>query len=92
MNIRSDIPLQYETSKFFSPISGYRKKEQTVMGDGCDIGDKVTMKQSVVGNNCKIGARSKLNNCVLMSGVLIGERYVCLASRQVMFKLVCVCI
>lgn len=53
--------------------SSYSKKELTLLGAGCEIGDKVTYKQCTIGSACKIGSRSRLNSCVVMSGVVIGE-------------------
>ncbi len=55
---------------------GYSKKEQSVIGEGCEVGDKVTMKQCSVGAGCRIGAKTKLNNCILMDGAVVGERFV----------------
>ena len=47
-----------------------------MIGEGCDLGDKVTVKQCSIGKGCQIGAKSKLNNCVLMDYTIIGERCV----------------
>lgn len=47
-----------------------------VIGESCELGDKVTVKQSCIGKGCQIGAKSKLNNCVVMDYTIIGERYV----------------
>jgi NDP-sugar pyrophosphorylase family protein len=47
-----------------------------VIGESCELGDKVTVKQSCIGKGCQIGAKSKLNNCVVMDYAIIGERYV----------------
>lgn len=46
-----------------------------MIGEGCELGDKVTVKQCSIGKGCQIGAKSKLNNCVLMDYTIIGERY-----------------
>lgn len=54
---------------------GVQKKELSVIGEGCELGDKVTVKQCSIGKGCQIGAKSKLNNCVLMDYTIIGERY-----------------
>lgn len=43
------------------------------MGEGGEIGDKVTLKSCTVGKRCKIGLKSKLNQCVIMQGVQIGD-------------------
>lgn len=50
------------------------KKEQSVIGDGCELGEKITIKNSSIGNDCKIGAKSKINSCVIMGRVEIGDR------------------
>jgi translation initiation factor eIF-2B subunit gamma len=54
------------------------KRDQTfkdcIIGEGCEVGDKVRLKGTVLGKGCKIGAQSSLNQCVLMDGVVIGER------------------
>ena len=47
-----------------------------VIGESCELGDKVTVKQSCIGKGCQIGAKSKLNNCVVMDYTIIGERCV----------------
>lgn len=67
------MPLQQ--GPFAAKFSNYQKKEQTVTGDGLEMGDKVTIKQSSVGKKCVIGAKSKLNNCILMDNVRVGEKY-----------------
>jgi translation initiation factor eIF-2B subunit gamma len=45
-----------------------------IIGEGCELGDKIRLKGTVLGRGCKIGAQSSLNQCVLMDGVVIGER------------------
>lgn len=57
-------------------LKGYSKKEMSVVGEACVLGDKVTMKQSCLGAGCNVGAKTKLNSCVVMDGVVIGEGYV----------------
>jgi carbonic anhydrase/acetyltransferase-like protein (isoleucine patch superfamily) len=54
---------------------GVQKKELSVIGEACELGDKVTVKQCSIGKGCQIGAKSKLNNCVIMDYTIIGERY-----------------
>lgn len=66
------------SSALWPSVSGYTKKELSVIGEVCTIGDKVTIKQCSVGSNCHIGARAKLNNSVLMDGVTIGDGLVVL--------------
>jgi translation initiation factor eIF-2B subunit gamma len=43
------------------------------LGDGVQLGEKVSVKHSAVGNHCHIGDRSKVTNSVLMDHVSIGE-------------------
>lgn len=82
MNYR-DLPLTPYPHQMSYPLaclplahqSNYSKKEQSVTGVDCTIGDKVTVKQCSIGNNCKIGSKTKLNNCILLNNVEIGERY-----------------
>ena len=59
----------------FQNVIGYHKKELSVIGEGCELGDKVTLKQCSIGKGCHIGAKSKLNNCIIMDHTIIGERY-----------------
>jgi len=71
----SDIPnRKVEGSKVWAPLMGYRKMELSVVGDGCEFGDKGTLKLCAIGKNVKVGARSKINNCVIMDAAIIGER------------------
>ena len=55
-------------------LKGYHKKELSMIGEGCDLGDKVTVKQCSIGKGSQIGAKSKLNNCIIMDHTIIGER------------------
>ncbi|KAG5182371.1 eukaryotic translation initiation factor 2B gamma subunit [Tribonema minus] len=54
-------------------VEGLNRKDQTLIGEGCTVGEKVTCKSSVIGRGCTIGARCKINNCVVMEGARIGE-------------------
>ena len=58
----------------FNNVIGYHKKELSVIGEGCELGEKVTLKQCSIGKGCHIGAKSKLNNCIVMDHTVIGER------------------
>jgi translation initiation factor eIF-2B subunit gamma len=70
-----DVPLHpHSAATPWQPVAGFQKKELSVIGDACEMGDKVTVKQCAVGKGCTIGAKSKLNNCVIMDNVTIGER------------------
>ena len=70
-----DIPLVPHTPSIPWPrIVNYLKKESSVVGQGCELSDKMTIQQCTLDQGIKIGAKSKLNNCVLMQGVVIGEK------------------
>lgn len=49
------------------------KKEQSILGEGVECGEKVTLKSCTIGKMTKIGAKSKLNQCVIMQNVQIGD-------------------
>jgi translation initiation factor eIF-2B subunit gamma len=55
-------------------MQGFQKKEASVIGEGCELGDKVTLKQCCVAPGARVGARSKINNCIIMEGVSVGEK------------------
>ena len=55
-------------------LTGFSKKEQSIIGEACEVGEKAVIKQCSVGANCRVGAKAKLNNCIIMNGVIIGER------------------
>lgn len=46
------------------------------LGEGVQLGERVSIKHTAVGNHCHIGERSKVTNSVLMDHVIIGEGYV----------------
>ena len=52
---------------------GYSKKEQSVIGENCLLGEKVTIKQCSIGLSCEVGGKTKLNNCILFDGAKIGD-------------------
>lgn len=54
-------------------MQGYSKKEMSVIGEKCEMGEKVTMKQCCVGNSVKVGTKTKLNSCVVMNDVVVGD-------------------
>jgi len=76
--VRRDIPLLHAGSTGaalpWPRVEGYQKKEQSTVGSGSEIGEKVTMKQCTMGKDCRVGPKSKLNNCVLFDSVQIGDR------------------
>jgi len=73
MTINREVPLHQHSSITPWPRINFLKKEQSVVGNNCEIGDKVTYKYCSIGSNVKISAKSKLNNCVIMNHVVIGE-------------------
>lgn len=74
MDLNRDLPLhQHGASTPWPPIVGYHKKELSIIGEGCELGEKTLLKQCTLGKGCQIGAKSKLNNCVIMDYVTIGE-------------------
>lgn len=44
-----------------------------VLGEGVQLGERVSVKHSAVGRHCHIGDRSKIINTVIMDHVSIGE-------------------
>lgn len=71
--------LQLLTREFtekcpWSMPKGFRPKDSTLVGDGCHLGAKGTLKFSVIGNKCTIGVKAKINNCIIMDGVTIGDK------------------
>ncbi|CAN0115807.1 unnamed protein product [Scytosiphon promiscuus] len=57
----------------WSMPGGFRPKDSTLVGEGCHLGPKGTLKFSVIGRQCKIGEKAKINNCIIMDGVTIGD-------------------
>jgi translation initiation factor eIF-2B subunit gamma len=43
------------------------------IGEGVQLGERVSVKHSTLGNHCSIGERAKITSCVLMDHVNIGE-------------------
>ena len=43
------------------------------LGEGVQLGDRVSVKHSAIGNHCHIGDRSKVTNTVMMDHVVVGE-------------------
>ncbi|GFR40448.1 hypothetical protein Agub_g976 [Astrephomene gubernaculifera] len=44
-----------------------------ILGEGCAVGDKSSIKRSVLGQGCKLGLNVKVINSVLMDGVTLGD-------------------
>lgn len=44
-----------------------------ILGEGCVLGDKSSIKRSVLGSGCKLGANVKIINSVLQDGVVVGD-------------------
>lgn len=69
--------LNYNSSVNLIPwsrVENYHKKEQSVIGINCVMGEKVTIKQCVIGSDTTIDTKAKLNNSIIMNGVKIGEK------------------
>lgn len=43
------------------------------LGEGVQLGERVSVKHSAVGNHCHLGDKSKVTNSVMMDHVSIGE-------------------
>ena len=43
------------------------------LGEGVQLGERVSVKHSAVGKHCNVGERSKVTNSVMMDHVTIGE-------------------
>jgi translation initiation factor eIF-2B subunit gamma len=59
------------------PLPGPRRSRgvsgDCCLGEGVQLGERVSVKHSAVGNHCIIGDKSKVTNSVLMDHVTIGE-------------------
>ncbi|GLC42884.1 hypothetical protein PLESTB_001434500 [Pleodorina starrii] len=44
-----------------------------ILGEGCVVGDKSSIKRSVMGGGCRLGANVKVINSVLMDGVVVAD-------------------
>ena len=49
-------------------------KFQTLVGRGCALGAKLTLRSSTVGENCTVGDKCRLNGVVIMDGAVLGEQ------------------
>ncbi len=47
--------------------------QDSMVGDGSQIAEKVGIKRSVIGNHCSIGKQTKVTNSVIMDHVTVGE-------------------
>mmetsp|Transcript_22976 Transcript_22976/g.29996 ORF Transcript_22976/g.29996 Transcript_22976/m.29996 type:complete len:443 (-) Transcript_22976:66-1394(-) len=59
--------------QLFGQLQGLRRRDQTVVGKDCQLGQKVNIKGSVLGDKCSIGTKAKINNCIIMDNVRIGD-------------------
>lgn len=76
MNINRDLPQLFlgQLPLPWPRMQGFSKKEMSVLGEHCEMGEKVTMKQCSIGSGVKVGTKTKLNICVIMKNVSVGER------------------
>ena len=44
---------------------------ESVIGEGCQVGDEAMIRRSIVGKNCKIGAKVKIVNSLIMDDVVL---------------------
>lgn len=44
-----------------------------IVGFGCKLGDRATLKRSVMGRRCRVGSSAKVSNCVVHDDVTIGD-------------------
>lgn len=45
----------------------------SLLGDNCELLNKVSVRQSIIGNNCKLVEKVKISNSVVMENVEIGK-------------------
>jgi len=57
----------------FGSLHGLKKRDQSVIGKECQLGQKVNIKGSVLGERCVVGDKAKINNCIIMENVQIGQ-------------------
>ena len=56
MNLNRDVPtVAADNDTIWLKLKGYQKKELSMIGESCVLGDKVLIKQCSVGNNCQFG-------------------------------------
>ena len=44
---------------------------ESVIGNGCQVGDEAMIRRSIVGKNCKIGPKVKIVNSLVMDDVVL---------------------
>ena len=47
--------------------------QDSMVGEGSTIGEKVSVKRSIIGKHCTIGDKVKILNCVIMDHVNIKD-------------------
>lgn len=75
--------INRKISKCFTDITGMSPKvhqfpksqvdADSLLGDNCELLNKVSVRQSVIGNNCKLVEKVKISNSVVMENVQIGK-------------------
>ena len=74
MNLNRDVPtVAADNDTIWLKLKGYQKKELSMIGESCVLGDKVLIKQCSVGNNCQFGSSTRVNASVIFENVTIGE-------------------
>lgn len=82
-NIVTYADVNRKISKCFTLITGMQSKvhqypksqvdADSILGDNCELLNKVSVRQSVIGNNCKLVEKVKISNSVVMENVHIGK-------------------
>jgi len=75
MCLNRDIPLAM-WSKQHTPwprLTGYHKKESSIIGTNGTIADKVTLKGCTLGDNVTVHAKTRVNNTLIFNNCTIGE-------------------
>jgi len=77
------VDINRKISNFFSLITDMKPKvhqfpksqvdSESILGDNCELLNKVSVRQSVIGNNCKLTDKVKISNSVIMENVQIGK-------------------
>lgn len=74
MNLNRDVPtVAADSDTIWLKLKGFQKKELSMIGESCGMGEKVLIKQCSVGNNCQLGSGTRVNASVIFDNVIIGE-------------------
>ena len=74
MNLNRDVPtVAGDNDTIWLKLKGYQKQELSMIGESCEMGEKVIIKQCSIGNNCQFGSSTRVNASVIFDNVIIGE-------------------